>query len=57
MPNFHRQGEEHFTYTLSLGRDFYLHPGRGFHGIRMGRIVAKELESLGTKAAMEVKND
>lgn len=36
-----------FTYTQSMRRDFHIHPELGFHEVRTGGIVAKELESLG----------
>jgi amidohydrolase len=36
-----------FPYTQSLRRDFHVHPELGFHEVRTGGIVAKELEALG----------
>jgi amidohydrolase len=36
-----------FPYTQSMRRDFHSHPELGFHELRTGGIVAKELEALG----------
>ena len=45
--DFLQQAEELFPYTQSMRRDFHMHPELGFHEIRTGGIVAKELEALG----------
>jgi len=54
MPNFLEQAEELFPYTQSLRRDFHMHPELGFHEIRTGGIVAKELEALGIEVTKGV---
>ena len=43
-----------FTYTQSLRRDFHMHPELGFHEIRTGGIVARELEALGLEVTKGV---
>ena len=43
-----------FPYTQSMRRDFHIHPELGFHEIRTGGIVAKELKSLGLKSRKEL---
>ena len=43
-----------FPYTQSMRRDFHIHPELGFHEIRTGGIVAKELESLGLEVTKGV---
>ena len=47
MIDFLKHARELSSYTLSLRRDFHMHPELGFNEIRTGSIVAKELESLG----------
>ncbi len=54
MPNFLPQARELFPYTQSLRRDFHIHPELGFHEIRTGGIVAKELEALGMEVTKGV---
>src|SRR5512138_1766514 len=54
MPDFLEQAEELFPYTQSLRRDFHMHPELGFHEIRTGGIVAKELEALGIEVTKGV---
>ena len=43
-----------FPYTQSMRRDFHIHPELGFHEIRTGGIVAKELELLGLEVTKGV---
>lgn len=43
-----------FPYTQSMRRDFHVHPELGFHEIRTGSIVAKELEALGLEVTKGV---
>jgi amidohydrolase len=54
MPNFLEQAKDLFPYTQSLRRDFHMHPELGFHEIRTGGIVAKELEALGIEVTKGV---
>ena len=54
MSDFLQQAEELFPYTQTLRRDFHMHPELGFHEIRTGGIVAKELESLGIEVTKGV---
>ena len=43
-----------FPYTQTLRRDFHMHPELGFHEVRTGGIVAKELEALGLEVTKGV---
>jgi amidohydrolase len=43
-----------FPYTQSMRRDFHIHPELGFHEIRTGGIVARELEGLGLEVTKGV---
>src|SRR5512143_1723328 len=52
--NFLQQAEELFPYAQSLRRDFHMHPELGFHEVRTGGIVAKELEALGLEVTKGV---
>ncbi len=54
MTNFLKTATELFPYTQALRRDFHMHPELGFHEIRTGGIVAKELESLGLEVTKGV---
>lgn len=54
MSNFLEQAEELFSYTQSLRRDFHIHPELGYHEIRTGGIVARELETLGLEVTKGV---
>ncbi|MBI3739663.1 MAG: amidohydrolase [Chloroflexi bacterium] len=47
MTDYLQEAKSLFTYTQSMRRDFHIHPELGFHEVRTGGIVAKELESLG----------
>lgn len=47
MTDFLQEAKSLFNYTQSMRRDFHIHPELGFHEVRTGGIVAKELESLG----------
>ena len=47
MTDFLKEAKELFPYTQTLRRDFHMHPELGFHELRTGGIVAKELETLG----------
>ena len=43
-----------FTYTQTMRRDFHMHPELGFHEVRTGGIVARELEALGLEVTKGV---
>jgi amidohydrolase len=47
MIDYIKEARALFPYTQSMRRDFHIHPELGFHEIRTGGIVAKELEALG----------
>ena len=47
MTDFLQEAQALFSYTQGLRRDFHMHPELGFHEVRTGGIVARELESLG----------
>ena len=47
MIDFIKEARALFPYTQSMRRDFHIHPELGFHEVRTGGIVAKELEALG----------
>ncbi len=47
MVDFLAEARTLFPYTQSLRRNFHVHPELGFHEVRTGGIVAKELEALG----------
>jgi len=47
MTDFLEEARALFSYTQSMRRDFHTHPELGFHEVRTGGIVAKELEALG----------
>ncbi len=54
MTDFLQEAKSLFTYTQSMRRDFHIHPELGFHEVRTGGIVAKELESLGLEVTKGV---
>lgn len=54
MPDFLAEANSLFSYTQSLRRDFHRHPELGFHEIRTGGMVAKELEALGLEVTKGV---
>ena len=54
MTDFLNEAKSHFKYTQSMRRDFHMHPELGFHEIRTGGIVAKELEALGLEVTKGV---
>src|SRR5687768_13787341 len=54
MTDFLSQAKALFPYTRSLRRDFHRHPELGFHEIRTGGIVARELEALGIEVTKGV---
>ncbi len=54
MTDFLKEAKELFPYTQTLRRDFHVHPELGFHEIRTGGIVAKELEALGLEVTKGV---
>ena len=54
MTDYLAEARSLFTYTQTLRRDFHVHPELGFHEIRTGGIVAKELESLGIEVTKGV---
>ena len=54
MTDFFEEATRLFEYTRSLRRDFHVHPELGFHEIRTGGIVAKELEALGLEVTKGV---
>jgi amidohydrolase len=47
MIDYIKEARALFPYTQSMRRDFHIHPELGFHEVRTGGIVAKELEALG----------
>lgn len=54
MTDFLNEAKSYFKYTQSMRRDFHMHPELGFHEIRTGGIVAKELEALGLEVTKGV---
>ncbi len=54
MIDFIKEARVLFPYTQSMRRDFHIHPELGFHEIRTGGIVAKELEALGLEVTKGV---
>lgn len=54
MTDFFKQAQDLFTYTQALRRDFHMYPELGFHEIRTGGIVARELENLGIEVTKGV---
>ncbi len=54
MIDFMKEARDLFPYTQSMRRDFHVHPELGFHEVRTGGIVARELESLGLEVTKGV---
>ncbi len=54
MTDFLEEARALFPYTQSMRRDFHIHPELGFHELRTGGIVAKELEALGIEVTKGV---
>jgi len=54
MTDFLQEAKSLFPYTQSMRRDFHIHPELGFHEVRTGGIVARELESLGLEVTKGV---
>jgi len=54
MTDFLTEALALFPYTQTLRRDFHMHPELGFHEVRTGGIVAKELEALGLEVTKGV---
>ena len=54
MTDYLQEAKELFPYTQNLRRDFHMHPELGFHELRTGGIVAKELETLGLEVTKGV---
>ncbi len=54
MIDFVTEARALFPYTQSMRRDFHIHPELGFHEVRTGGIVAKELEALGLEVTKGV---
>ncbi|MGA7193820.1 MAG: amidohydrolase [Anaerolineales bacterium] len=54
MIDFIKEARALFPYTQSMRRDFHVHPELGFHEVRTGGIVAKELEALGIEVTKGV---
>jgi amidohydrolase len=54
MTDFLEEAKALFPYTQSMRRDFHIHPELGFHEVRTGGIVAKELEALGLEVTKGV---
>ena len=54
MIDFVKEARALFPYTQSMRRDFHIHPELGFHEVRTGGIVAKELEALGLEVTKGV---
>jgi amidohydrolase len=54
MPEFLQEAQALFPHTQALRRDLHMHPELGFHEVRTGGIVAKELEALGLEVTKGV---
>ena len=54
MTDYVLEAQELFEYTQSMRRDFHVHPELGFHEIRTGGIVARELQALGLEVTKGV---
>ncbi|MBI5354133.1 MAG: amidohydrolase [Chloroflexi bacterium] len=54
MTDFMNEARSLFNYTQTMRRDFHMHPELGFHEVRTGGIVAKELEALGIEVTKGV---
>src|SRR5512142_2437987 len=54
MSDFLQEAKALFPYTQSMRRDFHMHPELGFHEVRTGAIVARELEALGLEVTKGV---
>ncbi len=54
MADFLEEARALFPYTQSVRRDLHIHPELGFHEVRTGGIVAKELEALGLEVTKGV---
>ncbi len=54
MIDFMKEARTLFPYAQSMRRDFHVHPELGFHEVRTGGIVAKELEALGLEVTKGV---
>jgi amidohydrolase len=54
MTDYLQEAEALFPYLQSMRRDFHVHPELGFHEIRTGGIVARELETLGLEVTKGV---
>jgi len=54
MIDFLQEAQALFSYTQALRRDFHMHPELGFHELRTGGIVARELEALGLEVTKGV---
>lgn len=54
MTDYLAEAKALFPYLQSMRRDFHQHPELGFHEIRTGGIVARELESLGLEVTKGV---
>jgi len=54
MIDYIKEARALFPYTQSMRRDFHIHPELGFHEVRTGGIVAKELETLGLEVTKGV---
>jgi len=54
MTDFLQEAQSLLSYTQSLRRDFHMHPELGFHEVRTGGIVARELDALGLEVTKGV---
>jgi amidohydrolase len=54
MPDFMNESLALFDYSQKMRRDFHRHPELGFHEVRTGGIVAKELQALGLEVTKGV---
>lgn len=54
MTDFLQEARKLFPFTQGLRRDLHIHPELGFHEVRTGGMVAKELESLGLEVTKGV---
>jgi amidohydrolase len=54
VTDFLAEAKALFPYTQAMRRDLHIHPELGFHEIRTGGIVARDLESLGIEVTKGV---
>ncbi len=54
MTDYLLEAQALFPYLKTMRRDFHVHPELGFHEVRTGGIVARELEALGLEVTKGV---